>query len=468
MKLFYAVLAAGMTLGLHAALDFIDADGVTETGGTSQQARMLPRTGADGRISASLLPPVETYGAQRVPGITYIAGGATAGGNGSPLRPFRGLNDALREVGTTGAFVFAPAQYDGTVFDMSGGCVMTLIGCGYGTYFPTMNVTVRGDSAVTELGIGACRIGTLTVSGGRVILRMSGAAYVDYIGGNADITVVRTDMGSKIGVNDSRGTTTDMYTGYPTAPAAYTVVSRDGNDVMSLAEGKATVGPETVAYESYVDAATGTVYGTISVLQAEDERLSAALSAEEGARIHGDSVLAERIVAGASELSNAISVVSRDWNGRVDGLNDNIVILGGMVTNVVAQEHSDYITLLAAIEAVRTGYAQADSRLRTELLSTMTTKSQELQSRITSLQESTTAAISSLRNSVNQQYTVLSNRVSVLEAQVSALNTWKNTINTWKTVTDNYDNRLRITINQIITVLDDARFPNLPIPVPEK
>jgi len=359
-----ALLAA---MAAHAGLDRIDADGVTETGGSPRYARMLPRTGTNGLLSATLLPPVADWASQPIARLYYAAAGAPTQGNGSPQYPFSTLAHALGHMAADSALLMAPGSYSGTG-TVASGRILTLFGTGWQVRITSLTVTAAGSSADTTLDLHGLRVGTLTVNGGRVNIRLYATA-IDALAGSASAaTVTRMDMASRIGA--STLTHVDRYAGYPTAPEATALVGDGGRKiVMSGARGVVVDGAatNTIAHLSDVADATNAVYAAMAALETADADIVGLVDAERTARTTADNALSNNFARAVAGLSEDINAVDSNWDTQLRLVMASVSGLETALGNLDTRHTGDVATLTASVAGVRTGYATADTTLRDTL-----------------------------------------------------------------------------------------------------
>lgn len=481
--------------GERGDLDRIAADGVTEQGGSPVYARMLTRTGSDGRLSATLLPPVADWASQPIANLYYAAGNAPTQGNGSPQYPFNTLTYALSHMAADSALLLAPATYSGTL-SLASGRTVTLVGFGPGAYVSSLTVTASGSSSSTCLALFGLRVGTLSLAGGTVNLRLAGSTVAQLQGTASTVTVTRMDLGSTIGVSTLAHV--DAYAGYDTVPKANALTTPTAATRLTLVGGRAVVADggatHTVAYLSDVAGATNGTYTAIRGLQDADTALSGRIDAEAAARAAGDTANSNRLVAARAELEAQMALIGTTWGEQLSTLNTIVNSVQSGLQALRTQEASDVNALNSSISGVQTGYLAADAGLSSRIDSLDTTVG-ELESRFTAIADeravlranNAASAVSSelaqamasgdaaLRNSINAtagSVTSLGTRVTTLEgnsssqassiaslsstvsslqgtvsslssdtaswrssvdSSIGTLNTWKGDMNSWKT-----------------------------------
>lgn len=346
-----------------ATLDRVDADGVTEVGGSAAYARMLPRTGSDGLLSATLLPPVADWGSKPVTNVYYVAANAASAGNGSPQYPFKALGTALSSVSSSSAFVLAPATYSAS-FTLASGRSVAICGFGPSSYISSLTVTAAGTSANTTLCLYGVRVGTLTVNGGRVNVRLM-QAYVNSLAGSASAaTVTRADMGSV--VNASTLAHAYAYAGYDRVPLAGALYGT-GLDRLFLSGGRALVsssgGTNTVAYVSDVAAATNSAFGAVQALQAEDVRIAGLVGAEADARAAADTSLSNSFATAYAELAARLLTVDSTWGDNVTYILGRVSSVSSDIASLRTKEANDVSALSNAVATAVAGAKADDSTL---------------------------------------------------------------------------------------------------------
>lgn len=351
-----AVLAA---ISGTADLTKVDADGVTEVGGSPGYARMLPRTGAGGKLDASLLPPVADWASMPTPRLYYAVHGVESGGNGAPQNPFSSIAEAVEAAKASGyaqaAVVLAPGTYADTV-KLSG----QLVVLGAGEAAP-LELVVEADGVSSQVVLCNVHVDSLTVNGGSARISLLGTYVNRLAGSSAGLTVTRLDMGSRVGF--AARAYTDVYRGHPTAPQAAALVSDDATSAMRLADGRAKVGDRTVAYLDDVAGATTTVYSAIGKVGGDYASLSTRLANEESARKSGDASLQAAISSAKTSLKADIDKVGDGWNAQLESLSSRISASDGRISALDAKATDDAARLTASIADVRTAYASADTEL---------------------------------------------------------------------------------------------------------
>ena len=456
-----AAAAAATSRRAQGDLDRISADGVTERGGSPEYARMLPRTGADGRLDASLLPPAADWASQPIARLYYAAAGAARQGNGSPQYPFTTLTHAFTNMVANSALFMAPGTYSGAV-TLADGTSLTLLGAGGQPYVSSLSVTAVGSSASTTLDLCGVRVGTLSVAGGRVNVRLAGTSIARLVGTSPSVTVTRTDLGSTIGV--STLTHVDAYTGYDTVPASEALVDPASAGRLTLSGDRATVTAggqsHTVAYMSDVAGATNSAYGAVQALWATNSTLSARIDAERTARAAGDTLLSNRINAVEADVGTRIAGVGTSWNSRLATLASSLAGTQGELAALYTKETNDVRVLERSIAGVQADYRAADTSLDTRLSalqSSVSSLSGGLNARIAATattvanarieamrgsieSNATETAVgqaniyadglaSSLGAQIDGNYGTLSARISAVEGVISRANTLTTTLN---------------------------------------
>lgn len=433
-----AVLAASTAF---ADLDRIDANGVTERGGSPAYARMLPRTGTNGLLSATLLPPVADWASQPVPRLYWAAAGASSQGNGSPQYPFNTLSHAVSNMSSNAALVLAPGTYSG-VCEIQSGRTVTLFGEGRQSYVSSLTVTALGSSSSTMLELCNMRVGTLQVLGGRINIRLAGTTVAQMGGSASPVTVTRADMGARIDAY-SLGHL-DSYAGYATAPRAEATVNDDEGLTLLLSGGRAvvmdTAGEHKVAYLSDIDGATNGIDAAIADLRATNTATMAAVASETAARTAADQALSNNLAAVISVLSSDLGSIDATWGSNIGAINSRLTQLDNALTDLRTLEAADVSTLSGRVSQVSSGYAAADAALNSTLRSVIASGLNTLRADVPDLAASRATAIADARiaatsNSIintavsraNTQAiareTIISNRVSSLQGAVSSLQT---------------------------------------------
>ena len=358
----FAVLGA-LTLSARQ-LDYIDADGVTETGG-ADKARMIPRTKADGLLDASLLPPVADWASQPIPGLRYVAPGAAAGGNGSPQYPYNSLATAFADSPSGTALLLAPASYDASV--TLTGKALALVGCGAATRLENLTVGVGGTSSLSFVG---CSAGVVTLNGAALPVRLHGT-IVDAIHGTAPVTLVRMDMGSYVRAWTTTGAHTERYDGYDLVTNAVVLVGPGTSLRMGADRPVATVDgvQEPVAYVSEVTAATNRVYASLADLVATNDQLAAAITTESATRSNAVVQLVEDLASTSSVIRAEIKDVDAAAQAQASVLSGTISQVAGAFTNLATTLQAEVNALSGEVDALDASYQQADAELRLELTS---------------------------------------------------------------------------------------------------
>lgn len=361
----------------HARLDYIDADGVTETGGTPDKARMLTRTKSDGKLDASLLPPLGALASIPDPKRIYVSATAPANGNGSALAPFQTLQEAVTNVAAGGAIILAPGAYSAS-WSLPAASSVTLVGCGPSTVL-TLAGTVVGSSPDTELRIVSAAVSSLYLSGGQAKVRLLGAQVSRLEGTASPLTVVRTDLGAKVETLNVSGAT-NTYEGHDTVPYATRLGDRDA--YLALDGTRPVLGDESVAFLSDVASATNGVYGTLDAFRAADAALATSITATSNEAVRLNAALAASVGSATNDLRGEISGVSSWWGGQISTLNGSI---GGVSRELAS--HAAYTTnqvsqLTLADAAIRTDFAAADNTLSNKLNSTFSQRLQALENSI--------------------------------------------------------------------------------------
>ena len=426
-----------------AGLDLIDVAGVTERGGGPKYARMLPRTGTNGLLSATLLPPLADWASVPIANLYYASAGAPSEGNGAPQYPFKTLEYALGQMASaTNALVMAPGTYSGTA-TMQPGRSVALLGSGWGTRISALTVTAQGSSDDTALELADLRVGTLTVNGGKVKIRLA-RAQVDRLEGSASpVTVVRLDMGALIGSSSSPYT--DVYMGYDTAPRALKALAlaESGSTyLLELSAGRPEVvdgqSRRPLAFMEDVTDATSAVYTVMERLEGADTSISNAVVAEQTAREGADTALSNNLTAVIGVLRTDFRNLGSGWNGHVQALTTRMNGISAGVNSLDAREQRHYSELVAATNELHDGYVSADTALRSTLSNSITNSVTALSnnmSRIVQAMAGSAAAdaIGAVSNSIIARAvstadmnaigreTVLSNRIALLQSSSANL-----------------------------------------------
>lgn len=365
MQYILSLVAVLCALALPARhLDYIDADGVTETGG-ADKARMIPRTKADGLLDASLLPPVADWASQPIPGLRYVAPGAAAGGNGSPQYPYNSLATAFADSPSGTALLLAPASYDASV--TLTGKALALVGCGAATRLENLTVGVGGTSSLSFVG---CSAGVVTLNGAALPVRLHGT-IVDAVHGTAPVTLVRMDMGSYVRAWTTTGAHTERYDGYDLVTNAVVLVGPSTALRMGADRPVAIVGgvPKPVAYVSEVTDATNRVYASLANLVATNDQLAAALAAESATRAAAVTQLNANLVTTSAVIRTEIERVDAAAQAQATVLSGTISQVAGAFTNLSTVLQAEVNALSGEVDALDAAYQQADEGLRLELTS---------------------------------------------------------------------------------------------------
>ena len=426
-------------LATPADLSRIEADGVTEVGGAPQYARMLPRTGSDGRLAASLLPPVADWASQPIPHLYYVSAAASTQGNGSPQYPFNTLSYALSSMSAQSALLVVPGAYSGTCTVQADNTV-TLFGMGDQSYISSLTVSAVGSSAATTLDLHGLRVGTLHVTGGRINIRLAGTS-VELLSGSSDsVTVTRADMGVR--VDTSTLAHTDVYVGSPTAPSAETLVTPEEGISLSLSGGRGIVvdGGTTnvVAYVTDIEDTVAQLSAAMSTLEAADESLRTRIAAEESGRQLADQALSNNLASAIATLATDFGELGSKWGSDVTGINTRIGQLDTRLTTLDSREAADVVELNAAVSDVRSDYAAADTALEAVLRGVVSAEVDELRGDVPGIADARATTIANARigavtnsvisaavaradaNAIARENTI-SNRVNNVQAQVTTL-----------------------------------------------
>ena len=363
MRCLYTAIVLWAVLGVataHAKLDYVDADGVTERGGSTNVARMLPRTGPDGRLHKSLLPPLGALSATPDPMRLYVSSGAQPGGNGSAVAPFATLQEAVEHVAAGGAVECSAGTYSATNVTLAAGTSLTLSGQGQGTVL-SLDVRVPADAAGTELRIVSADVSLLSASGGGIAVTLLGSR-VNRLSGNASrLEVTRADLGSLV-KNPGRAYV-DSYSGYDTVPKALALKGDPGYGSLVMSGPRPVVGSEGVAYLSDIEAATDAVYAAVDDLRNADEELALEL-------VSVSNVTAGMVVRSLAALGSAtnsmndrIAGIDRYWTNELATLHARVDGTGADVPRLQNDLSSAEGRLETADAGIRTDFAKADSNL---------------------------------------------------------------------------------------------------------
>ena len=363
MRCCYTAIVLGAVLGAataHAKLYYVDADGVTERGGSTNVARMLPRTGPDGRLHKSLLPPLGALSTTPDPMRLYVSSGAQPGGNGSAVAPFATLQEAVEHAAAGGSVECSAGTYSATNVTLAAGTSLTLSGQGPGTVL-SLDVRVPADAAGTELRIVSADVSSLSASGGGIAVTLLGSR-VNYLSGNASrLEVTRADLGSAV-KNPGRAYV-DSYSGYDTVPKALALKGDAGYGSLVMSGPRPAVGSEGVAYLSDIESATNAVYVTVDDLRNADEALALEL-------VSVSNATAGLVVRGLAALGSAtnamnyrITDMDRYWTNELAMLHARVDGAGADVTKLQNGLSSAEGRLDAADAGIRTKFAEADSNL---------------------------------------------------------------------------------------------------------
>ena len=363
MRCCYTAIVMGVVLGVataHAKLDYVDADGVTERGGSTNVARMLPRTGPDGRLHKSLLPPLGALSSTPDPMRLYVSSGAQPGGNGSAVAPFATLQEAVEHVAAGGSVECSAGTYSATNVTLAAGTSLTLSGQGPGTVL-SLDVRVPADAAGTELRIVSADVSRLSASGGGIAVTLLGSR-VNYLSGNASrLEVTRADLGSLV-KNPGRAYV-DSYSGYDTVPKALALKGDAGYGSLVMSGPRPVVGSEGVAYLSDIESATDEVYAAVEDLRNADEALALELAsvsnATAGLVVRG----LEALGSATNAMNDRIAGIDRYWTNELATLHARVDGTGADVTRLQNDLSSAEGRLDAADAGIRTDFAEADSNL---------------------------------------------------------------------------------------------------------
>lgn len=412
-------------------LDYIDADGVTETGGAGK-ARMIPRTAADGRLDASLLPPVADWASQPIPGLRYVSPGAAAGGNGSPQYPYSSLATAFAESPSGTALLLAPASYDASVTLM--GKTLTLVGCGVATRLENLTVGVGGTSSLAFVG---CSAGIVTLNGAALPVRLHGTR-VDAVHGTAPVTLVRMDMGSYVRAWTTTGAHTERYDGYDCVTNAVVLIGPGTSLQMGTDHPIATVSGVTkpIAYVSELTAATNRVYASLADLVVTNDQLVAAITTEAATRAAAVTQLKANLVTTSADLRTEINRVDAAARAQASVLSGTVSKVVDDFTNLSTTLQAEFDALSGEVDAIDTAYQQADDELRLELTASYESGDADIRAdipviadeRITTALDPVNDQIDTLRTMVEDNHTAhtttetsLGNRITDVSNSIATL-----------------------------------------------
>ena len=455
--LFAALTAVGELL-------HIEADGVTEAGGLPKYARMLPRTGSDGRLAASLLPPVADWASQPIARLYYISASAPTQGNGSPQYPFNTLTYALSHMTARSALLMAPGAYDGSG-TITAGNTVTLFGVGAQPTISSLVVTALGSSSGTTLDLCGLRISTLQVEGGSITIKLSNTIVSQLTGAATSVTVMRMDMGAQ--VTAAAFAYTDVYLGYQTAPEAQCIVDTATGRQLKLSGDRGVVvsggTSKELAYRSDITAATDGIYGVLDGFTATDTELADLIASERTARLSADRALSNRFDSVVAALTADFGTLGGTWGTQVSTIGGRLDTLDQGLSSLRTLEASDIAEVRNMVNQTRTDYAAADSTLNTSLRNLVTTEVATLRSEVPGLVDvraaavaatqiaavtntvtatavsMATAKINEAQTALNNSITTVDNRVTTLTSTVSGHTT---SINSLKSADINLGNRV--------------------------
>jgi hypothetical protein len=263
----------------------------------------------------------------------------------------------------------------------------------------------------------------LSVSGGRVNVRLAGTVVSRLDGSSRYVTVTRTDLGSYVGV--AAILNNDVYTGYDTVPRAETLTDPETQGRLALSGGRArfSEGGQTnvVAYLDDVAASTNGIATALQALAAEDASLSSRIDAEAAQRAADDVFTSNRLDSVVAALQAQIGSVGTSWGGQLSILS---TALGNLRTEVQAlreTESSDIAAVNSAIAAVQAAYTNADAAIQADL-ATLHNGLSGLESRIPSIISQQAYGIAS--NIVAAaEGGIVSNAVAAADAHIAAART---------------------------------------------
>ena len=457
-----AVLCAVTT---HARLDYIDADGVTERGGTPAQARMLPRTGADGRLSASLLPSAEDWAAQPMPMVYFVDAQATSAGNGSARTPFRSITDAAAAVPSGSALLLAPGNYSGTI-TLQAGAELTLMGFGRSSYLNDLTVTAEGESPSTRLHVHSVSGSRLAINGGTLGLRLYNVQLTTLDGLSTKVTVRRYDLGTTFSAVNLVPLS-DSYEGKDTIAYAENLRGASPAEHLHMSGNRPVVGDETCAFLSDVTSTSNAVYVTFGEFHATDTNLYDRIANEASERKLGDAELGTSLTNTANALRSEISGIGTGWQTQLATITTALGTLSSSLSALSAREAEDVEDLEAEDIAVRSAFASADNTVKATLRSETTTKISQLEANIPAIAtEYATNAIALQRQGIiNDAKNAVQPAINTLSASVSSLNA---TVGAHATAIGTITSRISTIaskVNEIITVVN-ARHGTAITPLP--
>ena len=427
------------TLAASADLSRIEADGVTEAGGLPKYARMLPRTGSDGRLAASLLPPVADWASQPIARLYYISASAPTQGNGSPQYPFNTLTYALSHMTARSALLMAPGAYDGSG-TITAGNTVTLFGVGAQPTISSLAVTALGSSSGTTLDLCGLRISTLQVEGGSITIKLSNTIVSQLTGAATSVTVMRMDMGAQ--VTAAAFAYTDVYLGYQTAPEAQCIVDTATGRQLKLSGDRGVVvsggTSKELAYRSDITTATDGIYGVLDGFTDTDTELADLIASERTARLSADRALSNRFDSVVASLTADFGTLGGTWGTQVSTIGGRLDSLDQSLASLSARETSDITEVRNMVNQTRTDYAAADSTLDTSLRNLVATSVATLRSEVPGLVDARAAAaaatqVASVTNAViatavnaatvkiNAAQTSLNNSIATVNNSVTTL-----------------------------------------------
>lgn len=410
-------------------LDYIDADGVTDTGGPGK-GRRLARTRPTGVLDPSLLPPLSEWASQPIPQLYFVSTAADAGGNGSVQYPFNSLTTA-GTVASGATLVLAPGRYAGSL-SFPDGKALSLVSAGAKALIPSLAVTTAGSTLDTELCLVGCTVGTLTVSGtGYLRIRLLGSTVTRLDGSSRHVTVTRMDLGA-----DVRSYTlahTDEYAGHRVAEAAKALAAADATPELTVGAGRAAVGTSALAYVDDLTGATNAVYVTIAALSAEDARLAGLIGAEATARQGADDALAGAIADALTDAKAYTDTLRDFWGTQLVGLSTGFRTVTNNVAQLDTREHDHYTNLVHRLEGVPTmgTLATLESRLRQSITQgddNVRSAVTAVDTRVTGVVSTVsghTASIAALEREVADKSASMDRRVGTNALAIAELKTWK-------------------------------------------
>lgn len=326
------VLAAFPMLAHSANLDKIDARGVTETGGSSQFAHMIPRTGESGRLDVSLLPSMGSWLMPLLP-LTYYVSSTAPQGIGTVQSPLSRISQATAIAADGSVVVCLPGTYT-DVISLRAGQPLTIKGQGLATHVSNLRVTVTGSGSPADLRIDDCAVDSLEVYGGDLSLRLKDTQVVSLIG-SSRVTLFAHDIESDV-ANHSTPDYSRVYVGYRIAPEAGML--NNGSNTLAVVDGRVFIsGPPhpgrlELATRSEVYSAHNTALNAVDALAACVTGLATRVDAEGQSRAGADTALSNRIESVASAVYSSTGAAA-GLQGDMATLSARLSVLYSMVSN---------------------------------------------------------------------------------------------------------------------------------------